>query len=57
MRATMNYLACGVLVLMGLVMTYVNLQRPEIGLMHWVVVALMFVGAVYSWRRAEQVSE
>ncbi len=57
MSATMNYLGCAALVLMGLVMTYVNLNRDDIGLMHWIVVGLMFAGAFYYYTKAEQVSE
>jgi hypothetical protein len=56
MRATMNYVGCLILVLAGLTKLYINLQQ-DAGVFHWVVVALMLVGAFYCYSKAEQVAD
>jgi hypothetical protein len=54
MRSKINYLFAILCAGMGLLMTYINLQRPEVGLFHWFAVGLMLVGAWYYYDKAEK---
>jgi hypothetical protein len=56
MTTILNYGWCILLVLAGLGMTYLNLQR-DVGVSHWLVVGLMFAGAYYQYQKAGQVAE
>lgn len=53
MTAIVNYAFCLALVLAGLGMTYLNLQR-DVGLGHWLVVGLIFAGAAVQYRKATE---
>lgn len=54
MKPTLSLVLAIVLALGGLVFTYVNLQRPEIGMYHWIVVAVIFAGAFLKYREYEK---
>lgn len=54
MNSTLSLVLAIVCAVGGLVFTYVNLQRPDIGMFHWIVVVLIFAGAFLNFRKYEK---
>lgn len=54
MRSKINYVFAILCAAFALLMTYINLQRPEVGLLHWGTVGLMFIAAWYYYDKAEK---
>ncbi len=55
MRSTINYSLAVAGAAIGCLLTYKYLNQPSVGLLNWATVGVMFVGAFYAFRKAEQV--
>jgi hypothetical protein len=52
----MNWVWCLACIIVGLILLSKNLNSPEANLLNWGLLILIFGGAVYFYKRADQVS-
>lgn len=55
-KVALNWVWFAACVLSGLVLLNKNLDASEANIWNWSIVVLMFTGAYYFYRRAEQIS-